>query len=111
MRLLTPQGNILVQTAYQDQPAIEMALKNDYVGFYNSELKVREDTGYPPYTKLAKLTWVKQTEPPTLDLSDKVSLFGPFQSKFLYFIVRGRDLIELNKLRRPWKVDIDPTSL
>ena len=50
------KGTVFVQTFLPDQPAIQFALKNDYVGFTNEELKHRKACSLPPYRRLAVMT-------------------------------------------------------
>jgi primosomal protein N' (replication factor Y) len=47
------KGTVFVQTFLADQPAIQFALKNDYAGFVNEELKHRKACNLPPYWRLA----------------------------------------------------------
>jgi len=45
-------GKVIIQTYNPDHYAIRHASKHDYEGFYNEEIKLREDVGYPPFKKL-----------------------------------------------------------
>ncbi|MHC4193402.1 MAG: replication restart helicase PriA, partial [Planctomycetota bacterium] len=47
------KGTVVVQTFLPDQPAIQFALNNDYVGFVKEELKHRKSCNLPPYWRLA----------------------------------------------------------
>lgn len=47
------KGIVFVQTFLPDQPAIQFALKNDYHGFVNEELKHRKACNLPPFWRLA----------------------------------------------------------
>jgi hypothetical protein len=112
LRLLKPNGQILLQSSKPNEPSIIHALSNDYQSFYESEIKARQETLYPPFNRLAKLTYAKKVEElekPILPSS--IELFGPFTGKFQYFIARGQDLTALDKLQRPWRLDTDPLSL
>lgn len=48
-------GRVLVQTFSPDHPAIRCAANYDYSGFYQREVKIREEAGYPPFRRLAHL--------------------------------------------------------
>ncbi|MHC4624353.1 MAG: replication restart helicase PriA [Planctomycetota bacterium] len=47
------KGTVFVQTFLPDQPAIQFALRNDYAGFVNEELKHRKACNLPPFWRLA----------------------------------------------------------
>lgn len=51
----TKKGAVFVQTYLPDQPAIQFALKNDYAGFVNEELKHRKACNLPPFWRLAAI--------------------------------------------------------
>ena len=46
------QGKAIVQTFTPDNPIIELAAQQDYVGFYNLEIASRRMMHYPPYADL-----------------------------------------------------------
>lgn len=48
-------GVVVVQTFLPGQPSIEFALRNDYKGFIEEELKHRQACSLPPYRKMAIL--------------------------------------------------------
>lgn len=48
-------GRVLVQTFSPDHPAIRLAARHDYRGFAESELALREKTGFPPFGSLVRL--------------------------------------------------------
>lgn len=51
------RGEVIIQTSMPDNPTIQHAAKQDYVGFYQEEIAVREFFSYPPFAHLAKLTF------------------------------------------------------
>lgn len=111
LRLLKPGGEILVQTAFPDLSCIQNALQVDYHAFYQDELKGRRETGYPPFSQLARLSFSGKELPEFRPPGD-LEIFGPFaDKKTQYFIVRGQDLAPLSELGRAWKLDIDPVNL
>lgn len=110
-RLLAPDGQILVQTGFPDLPCIQNSLQGNYDAFYQTELRGRRETGYPPFSQLAKLTWNGRGQS-ELNLPESLEVFGPFDDRGAkYFIVRGQDLSPLAELGRVWKLDIDPANL
>ncbi len=48
-------GKVILQTYNPDHYAIKLASKNDYIGFYNEEMKIRLSNKYPPYFYLSYL--------------------------------------------------------
>jgi primosomal protein N' (replication factor Y) (superfamily II helicase) len=59
------KGNVIVQTFNPDYPIIKKAVTHDYTGFMEEELSLRELTGYPPFSRLARLT-LSSKEPEAL---------------------------------------------
>jgi len=51
-----PDGRVLVQTFRPQDPAITYACSADIEGFYRYELTQRKDLGFPPYTRLIRIT-------------------------------------------------------
>jgi primosomal protein N' (replication factor Y) len=49
-------GKVIVQTYNPDHYAIKYASKHDYEGFYNEEIKNREELGYPPFGDIVNVT-------------------------------------------------------
>lgn len=45
-------GEVLIQTHHRDHPVFKYVLQNDYEGFYQHEIFLRERGGYPPFTRL-----------------------------------------------------------
>lgn len=48
-------GVSIIQTFNPDQDVMSFALKNDFTGFYKSEIEIREDLFYPPFSKLIEI--------------------------------------------------------
>ncbi len=46
-------GLVMVQTHSSNHHSVETAIQHDYKSFYNTEIKVRELAGYPPFKRLA----------------------------------------------------------
>ncbi len=45
-------GKVLVQTYDPDHHAIRLAMKHDVLGFFDRELKDRQELGYPPFSRM-----------------------------------------------------------
>ncbi|MEM5948779.1 primosomal protein N' [Spirochaetia bacterium 38H-sp] len=50
-----PDGKVIIQTYLANHPAIAYAKKNDLEGFYLRELKLREETNFPPFSRLIRV--------------------------------------------------------
>jgi primosomal protein N' (replication factor Y) len=48
-------GRVLIQTYYPEHYALQHAREQDYIGFYNEEIRFRERMGYPPFFSLASI--------------------------------------------------------
>ena len=50
------------QTYDPDNPVIKLAATQDYDAFAASELEIRQELGYPPYTEILKITVLDKEE-------------------------------------------------
>ncbi|MEI7803045.1 MAG: primosomal protein N', partial [Bacteroidota bacterium] len=50
-------GKVIVQTERPEHYVLQFVQQRDYKGFYNHELLQRQSFGYPPYTRLIKLSF------------------------------------------------------
>jgi primosomal protein N' (replication factor Y) len=50
------QGKVLIQTINPKHPVIQMVKNHDYAAFYKYEISNRKNFGYPPFSRLIKLT-------------------------------------------------------
>ena len=48
-------GRVVLQTFLPDDPTIQAAIRQDYVGFARDELISRRDVGLPPYTRMVRI--------------------------------------------------------
>ncbi len=48
-------GRVILQTFLPDDPTIQAAIKQDYVGFAERELQSRKEVGLPPYARMARI--------------------------------------------------------
>ena len=49
------EGIVVIQTYNKDHYAIKLAKEQNYVEFFNEEMKIRRTMGYPPYTYLISI--------------------------------------------------------
>lgn len=60
-------GDAIIQTYLPNHYAIQSAAKHDYHEFYETEIKIREELGYPPFKKLLKITLKDKNNKKCLD--------------------------------------------
>lgn len=48
-------GRVLVQTFHPEHPSIALAAKHDYLAFASAELATRQQHGFPPFQRLARV--------------------------------------------------------
>ena len=46
------EGEVIIQTQNEHNFTLQRVLQNDYTGFYQREIEIREKTGYPPFTHI-----------------------------------------------------------
>ncbi len=104
-------GRVLIQSRQPDHPAIRYARLHDVAGFIEAELLLREELGYPPFTRLALVRFDAVDEPRVRGEAEKlarvavraappgVQILGPapapiarLRNRFRYrFMVRARE--------------------
>jgi primosomal protein N' (replication factor Y) len=131
-------GRVILQTYHPDHYAVVAAAAHDYAGFAARELAFRREQGYPPYRRLAKLTYEDpspsraKSESATLaaELDQVLSqrglartdLIGPVPPFFArlrgryrwQIILRHADpagLLRSVHIPPGWQVDVDPVSV
>ncbi len=86
------KGRVVVQTMSPHIPAVALAAKHDYIGFYDSEIVDREEVGYPPYTRLSRIIIISENEQLAVRLAQAIaqilrrwetlSVLGPTEALF-----------------------------
>ncbi len=131
-------GEVFIQTYEPDAPPIRAAADHDYHGFFSHEAQHRRRAGYPPYSRLARLTYRHANQERGLEQASQVAaelrtrrdaagwpdpdVLGPAPAYVRrlrgdyrwHILLRGHDpraLIAQLTLGRRWSVDIDPVSL
>lgn len=51
----TAPGAVVIQTLNPEHYCFKNALRHDYEGFYEEEIRLREEAGYPPFTRLCNI--------------------------------------------------------
>lgn len=133
-------GRVVIQTYSPQHYAIQAAAQHDYAAFYRREIAFRQENGYPPVRRLARLVyWDKKPDKAKeaaqlmaarlkallkeMGVEGKtVGVLGPTPSFFAQWrgyyrwqvLLRAPDpALVLRKLDIPfgWRVDIDPMTV
>ena len=131
-------GKVIVQTYTPDQPAIIAAAAHDYERFYTDEIQFRYEQGYPPFKRLARLTFAGYGREPSQAEAEEmaaqlrlwvdregfpaVEIIGPaptyiqrvgnrYRWQILVRAPNPAEILRPVPLPLNWRVDIDPVSL
>jgi primosomal protein N' (replication factor Y) len=131
-------GRVILQTYHPDHYAVVAAAAHDYAGFAARELAFRREQGYPPYRRLAKLTYedtspsraktesemlaaelgkvLRQRGLATTDLIGPVPPFfarlrGRYRWQILLRHTDPAGLLRSVHIPPGWQVDVDPVSV
>lgn len=101
------EGKVFIQSSFEDNAVLNFALKHDYVGFYDYEIKNREAIGYPPFYKMAKISFSSPIYDDILKIAnlfyDKVIYKTSSNSSF--FIYRPIDNM-IAKINKVFKINV-----
>jgi primosomal protein N' (replication factor Y) len=64
------EGEVVVQAFTPYHPAIQYARRHDYVGFYEDEITSRRELSYPPFSRVAMLTFKSKDEKLALEKAE-----------------------------------------
>ena len=131
-------GYVFIQTYEPTAAPIICAAEHDYRGFYEQEIAHRRRAGYPPFTRLVRLTFHHRSQEHGLQEASRVAselrllrdaagraepdVLGPtaayisrLRGEYRWqLLLRGRDptaLLSPVRLGTGWSVDVDPASL
>jgi primosomal protein N' (replication factor Y) len=62
-------GLVIVQTYNPEHPSIRFAVEHDSTGFLNEELQLREELGYPPFSRIVNFRFGGRTESETANVA------------------------------------------
>lgn len=66
-------GKVFIQTYNADSPVLREVSAQDWHGFYDDELKVREKTGFPPFKFSLKIWTLKKRESSSVEALEKMA--------------------------------------
>ncbi len=130
-------GKVIFQTYHPTHYAILAASQHDYDGFYRTEMRFRQEHGYPPYRRLTRMIYldtnrdrcqqetarmakILQRRAEKLGL-EHVSFIGPAPAFFSkergkyrwHLLIRAEDpgpLLAGAPLTPNWRIDVDPVD-
>lgn len=85
-------GRVIIQAYEADSRIIRLAAAQDYQGFAGEELKIRQETGYPPFASLMKITVLDPLQEKSISLAQRIANF--LEAKFVLPYGKG-PLIEI----------------
>jgi primosomal protein N' (replication factor Y) len=65
-------GKVLIQTYNPDSLAIELASKQDYKSFFNTEIELRKQLKYPPFCDIIVIGFNGEKEENVIKIADKL---------------------------------------
>ena len=129
------KSTVLCQTYVPENEYVAAASEHDYVGFFNYEIQLREDFGYPPFGRMVRLVYEDEDEgkaerealrlagvlkavieKESLALQEPIAVpcfLSKIRTKFRWEIVLQGEAFDtiLKVVEGEWKVDVDPVSM
>lgn len=69
-------GEVLIQTFNPEHYSIQMAKEQDFLGFYNEEIKFRRELNYPPFSRLINFRLTGNSEKKTMLAAKEMGKIG-----------------------------------
>lgn len=69
----TEAGRVIIQTYTPNHYAIEKSINHDYPGFFNEEIKFRQELNYPPFTHVVEVKLRGRDEDKVIKLSHEMA--------------------------------------
>jgi primosomal protein N' (replication factor Y) len=66
------KGEVIIQTTIPENSTMQYASRQDYVGFYQQEIAIREIFRYPPFMRLAKFVFAGTNAEQTFEVAQKL---------------------------------------
>ena len=82
-------GNVVVQTYDPDHYCIQIASRQDYISFYNEEILLRKQTGYPPFSHIFSVLISSDYEEETIRWAKRLMEYYSFYNKTRDFELYG----------------------
>ena len=92
-------GRVLIQTSQPVHPVLLQVQQHDYQKLFDNEMPERQQFGYPPYTRLIRLTFKNKIREVVQDAADWFS--GSLQNQYREFIIGPSEPV-INKVRNQY---------
>ena len=105
------EGNVVLQTYNPQHYSIIHATKQDYEGFYNTEIKLREEFLYPPFIHLINILIYGENQQKVGKLSKEIyniigkEIYNIYQSAYRDYII-GPYPAPLEKIKKNYRYQI-----
>ena len=96
------KGKVILQAFDVKHPVIREILSQDFEGFYNREIKERQEFGYPPYSRMIKLT-LKHVK--LMYLQDSARVLEAFLKNAMGARVQGPATPYIGRIRNMYLMD------
>jgi primosomal protein N' (replication factor Y) len=106
-------GRVVLQTFMPDDPTIQAAIKQDFVGFANSELKHRREVGLPPFTRMVRIILRDEDLDKLLKLSEELAakLRGAIEKQSNAVLMKGPMPCAISRIAGYFRYQIVLSSL
>ncbi|WP_024614599.1 primosomal protein N' [Clostridium sp. Ade.TY] len=68
------KGKVIIQTYDPENPSLNYAVNNDYIGMFKEEISIRKQMGYPPFEKIILIRGISKDEKNLEDFMKKASI-------------------------------------
>ena len=98
------QGEVVIQTRMKDSPAITFAARGDVQGFFDQELAIREETSFPPFSRMVNIVFHSPNATAARTSADAFAkeLRNVFRSTKVY----GANECPIEKIRESYRFQI-----
>jgi primosomal protein N' (replication factor Y) len=100
------KGKVIIQTLKPENSVIKFAARQDSINFLKSELKLRSEIGYPPFTKLVNIKFTGKKDTETSQIANYTrSLASKILSKFPLDSIEilGPSQAPINKIKNKYR--------
>ena len=98
------EGQVIIQTFNPDHYAIKYTKDNDYISFYNEEMKIRKTLGYPPYYYICLIRISSKDYNKSSETSIKISKY--LKDNLKNTIILGPSVSNIFKLNNNYRFQI-----
>lgn len=97
------KGKVIIQTYNPDNYSIVTASNEDYEGFYNEEMKIRQLMNYPPFSNIATVLLVGKNEAKIIDTANMLGSFFKKYNRQNRYTVLGPAPANISKIQNEYR--------